>query len=69
MFGFSMSTVVFWFVLPLVLLLFALNDLLTRRFSDSGTKVVWALVVLFIPLLGPVIYLGMGRKQGTRQAA
>ena len=41
----------------LVLFFWALADLLKRRFEDSGTKVIWGLVIFFIPLIGPFIYL------------
>ena len=29
--------------------------------GDSGMKLVWVLVVLLLPLLGPVLYLVLGR--------
>ncbi len=48
-------------VVPLALLLVALMDL-ARRDSDEWTKagqnqVVWALIVIFVGLIGPILYL------------
>ena len=48
--------VLFVFVPLLMLWGFALVDLFMRR--DIGwSKVVWLLVIIFIPILGPLIYL------------
>lgn len=30
--------------------------------GDFGMKLVWTIVVLLLPLLGPVLYLLLGRK-------
>ena len=48
--------ILFVFV-PLILLwTFALVDLFVRR-DIRWKKVVWLLVIVFIPILGPIIYL------------
>ena len=48
--------ILFVFV-PLILLwTFALVDLFVRR-DIRGQKVLWLLVIVFIPILGPIIYL------------
>jgi hypothetical protein len=60
----STFTDVFWAVLvtmfifiPLVLIwTFALADLFTRRDIRWG-KVWWLLLIVFLPLFGPIIYL------------
>jgi hypothetical protein len=50
-------------VLQLVLIVVALRDLLrTERRVRGGNKVVWALVILFLQLLGPLVYLALGRE-------
>jgi hypothetical protein len=49
--------------LPLMLVLFALIDILTSNFRDSNTKLIWVIVVIFVPLLGSILYLIMGRKE------
>ena len=55
------------FLIPIVLLqlglmVFALVDL-TRRERTKGPKWIWALVVIFVNLIGPVIYLVVGREE------
>ncbi len=48
--------ILFVFV-PLILLwTFALVDLFVRR-DIRGRKILWLLVIVFIPILGPIIYL------------
>jgi hypothetical protein len=49
-------------LLELGLLIFALVDLL-RRERTMGPKWLWALVIVFIQIFGPVIYLLVGRKE------
>ena len=55
------------FLIPIVLLqlglmVFALVDLV-RRERTKGPKWIWALVVIFVNLIGPVIYLVVGREE------
>ncbi|MFN7036264.1 MAG: PLD nuclease N-terminal domain-containing protein [Bellilinea sp.] len=49
-------------ILQLALWLVALIDLL-RRERTRGPKWVWLLVILFVNLLGPIIYLIFGREE------
>ena len=42
--------------------LIALLDLVLGRFDNGTTQLLWALIVLFVPL-GFVIYLAFGRRQ------
>jgi hypothetical protein len=48
-------------VIQLGLLIAALVDLL-RREQTRGPKWVWALVILFVNMIGPIIYFLAGRK-------
>ncbi len=55
------------FLIPIVLLqlglmAFALVDL-TRRERTKGPKWVWALVIIFVNLIGPIVYLVIGREE------
>jgi Phospholipase_D-nuclease N-terminal len=52
-------------VLQLVLLVVALYDL-TRpeRRVKGDSKVVWALIIIFVNLIGPLIYFLFGREEG-----
>ncbi|HEX6656261.1 MAG TPA: PLD nuclease N-terminal domain-containing protein [Candidatus Limnocylindria bacterium] len=51
-------------VLQVVLLVVALIDLTrpTRRVRGDS-KVVWALIIIFISLLGPLLYFLIGREE------
>lgn len=47
-------------VVQLVLLVVAILDLLKRE-KTRGPKWIWALVILFVNLFGPIIYFVFGR--------
>ncbi|MFC5542738.1 PLD nuclease N-terminal domain-containing protein [Ureibacillus suwonensis] len=49
------------FVIQVVLLIVALVDLI-RIESTNGPKWLWALVIIFINILGPIVYFIFGRK-------
>ena len=50
-------------VLPLLLALVCLVDIIKSDFKDSTTKLLWALVVVFAPFIGSLIYLLLGKNQ------
>ena len=49
-------------LLQLALMAFALVDI-SRREKTRGPKWVWVLVVIFVNLVGPVIYFVFGREE------
>jgi hypothetical protein len=49
-------------VLEIILLVIALLDLL-RRQTTRGPKWAWALAILFVQMIGPIIYLVLGREE------
>jgi hypothetical protein len=51
-------------VIQLVLLVAALYDL-TRpgRRVKGDNKIVWALIVIFVSMIGPILYFVVGREQ------
>jgi hypothetical protein len=49
-------------VLQLVLMITAFVDL-ARRERTRGPKWMWVLVILFVNLLGPIIYFVVGREE------
>jgi hypothetical protein len=49
-------------LLELGLIIFSLVDLV-RRENTRGPKWVWALVILFVSTIGPIVYLLLGRKE------
>jgi hypothetical protein len=49
--------------LELALLGLAIRDLLKdERHVRGGSKALWALVIVFISLLGPIVYFAVGRE-------
>ena len=48
-------------LIQLVLMAIALVDLYRRQQVRGGKKWVWALVIIFVNMLGPIIYLVAGR--------
>lgn len=53
--------IVFFMVVPTILMIWAIVDLLKRDFSNSTNKLIWALVIIFIPFFGAIVYLVAGR--------
>ena len=49
-------------LLQLVLLVVALLDL-ARRERTRGPKWVWVLVIVFVNIIGPILYLMLGRDE------
>lgn len=50
-------------LLPLVLSIIALISCLRSNFQDSTHKLIWVLVILFLPLLGSILYSIISPKQ------
>ena len=56
--GFLQTVLLLFLFLPLILIwLFALADLFMRRDLRAGARVVWLLVIVLVPLLGPLLSL------------
>ncbi len=41
----------------------ALVDSIRSEFANSTNKIIWVLVIMFLPLLGALLYLFIGREQ------
>jgi hypothetical protein len=41
----------------------ALVNVLRSDFKDSTSKLIWVVGILFMPLIGSILYLWIGRKQ------
>jgi len=55
----------FWqsiLLISTVLLIYCLIDILKNSFNGND-KVIWVLVILFVPIVGSLLYLFIGRKQ------
>jgi hypothetical protein len=50
-------------LIDLVLIVYSLIDLFRQdRRVQGDNKLIWALVILFVSTLGPLVYLLVGRK-------
>ena len=49
--------------LQLILTIAALVDLIRREQVTGGNKLVWALIIIFVSTLGPIVYFIFGRKE------
>jgi hypothetical protein len=54
--------VLLFFLLPIIFWVFALIDILKNNFQDNN-KIIWVLVVIFLPIIGAVLYFIIGKKQ------
>ncbi|WP_181308999.1 PLD nuclease N-terminal domain-containing protein [Rufibacter sp. XAAS-G3-1] len=54
--------------IPAVFWIWALIDLLTSKFSNSIEKLIWLIAIIFIPVLGAILYLMIGRRQKRRDS-
>ena len=51
-------------ILELGLLIFALVDLLNRQ-EVRGDKLLWVVLIVFIGIIGPIVYFIFGRQKGV----
>ena len=58
----SITVLVVLAIIALLLPIVALIDIVKNEFSDVN-KIVWILVVLFLPILGSILYFLIGRNQ------
>ena len=50
-------------ILEFGLLIFGLVDLYRRKYVRGGNKIIWVLIMVFVSIIGPVVYLTFGRKE------
>jgi len=52
-------------LLQLILVIVSIIDLVNRDTSTikGESKILWALIILFISTIGPILYLTIGRKK------
>lgn len=61
--GWELSLLFVFFFIPAIFWLWALIDLIQANFQDSIIKIFWAIIIIFIPFVGAILYLIVGRKQ------
>jgi hypothetical protein len=53
-------------ILELGLLIFALVDLLNRQ-KVRGDKMLWVVLIVFIGIIGPIVYFVFGRQKDAAE--
>jgi hypothetical protein len=61
--GTELLLIFLFLALPGILWLWAIIDVLKSDFKDSINKLIWIIVIAFIPFLGAILYLLIGRSQ------
>lgn len=63
------SGLIYWQLGTLVVLLgylmfqvYALIDLLRTEFREAHMKLIWALIIIFVPVIGTFMYLAQSRR-------
>lgn len=47
----------------LALWIWALLDIVKSDFKDQNGKLIWCLLVIFLPFVGTILYFAIGREQ------
>lgn len=49
-------------IIEIILLVAGLLDLIKQR-TTRGPKWMWAIIILFVQIIGPILYFTLGRKE------
>lgn len=55
----------FWRTLIVIFIgiyLFAFINLIRYKYVNVKTKIIWLLIIILVPILGPIIYLVVGKN-------
>lgn len=68
------SASIFVSIIPLVVVfgimgffIYVLVDILKSEFTNSVNKIIWLIAVIFLPILGIVLYFFIGKKQKIKK--
>lgn len=59
----EMIVLLLFAVLPLILTVVALISCLTATFRESINKLVWVIVIVFVPIIGAILYFAISPSQ------
>jgi hypothetical protein len=54
---------IIWGMIFFLFTLYTLIDATKSKFVEGTDKIMWALLIVLTPFLGPILYLVIGRKQ------
>ncbi len=52
--------------LPMVPNLYSIWHIRTHYFADEQQKSLWFLLAVFVPVIGGIVYLAVGRKKASK---
>ncbi|MCS4433763.1 PLDc N-terminal domain-containing protein [Aquiflexum gelatinilyticum] len=52
--------------LGLAIYVYTIYDVVSSKFAGNNDKLVWVLIVIFLPLIGTILWFLMGRKTASR---
>ncbi|WP_295653101.1 PLDc N-terminal domain-containing protein [uncultured Mucilaginibacter sp.] len=52
-----------FFIIELILVVYALMDIFKNSSFSQSTKLLWFIIILLIPILGSLLYLFWGRTK------
>ena len=55
-------------ILTLGLWIWAIVNIVKSSFKDGAQKILWLVVVVLFPILGPIVYFQVGRKYTNRKS-
>lgn len=58
--------VIFFLLAPMLLTLLALIQCLNAKFEQGSDRLVWVLLLIFMPLLGPILWWTIGIRKTIR---
>jgi len=50
-------------LLQIALMVIALVDLVRRKRVKGDSKILWAVLIVFVNIIGPIVYLLLGREE------
>lgn len=62
-----LSVVLLVWLARVVLSVIALIDIVRSRFVDTNDKLVWTIIAVLLPIIGPILYFVVGRKQKVKE--
>jgi hypothetical protein len=57
--------IIFFGVIPLAFMAYCLKDILPKTYSGNLKK-VWIILIIVLPMLGPLLYLFIGQDKALR---
>ncbi|PWJ39344.1 PLDc N-terminal domain-containing protein [Sediminitomix flava] len=62
--GLIFWTLLLFFSLPITILwIYVIVDILRSNHFDSNTRLMWIIIAVFVPVMGSILYLIMGKDK------